>query len=322
MTSRPFSLGSLCLFFLLLAACVHDGGRILHLRSFAGFVPTGPGEPPLLAEAELLAEGGRPPSLRLALVAADGSRQPVLVATEAEAWAAAEAVREGAALLDHLPVAMRSHLPSHERDCGEGTWDLPPTFGSLALSTVAIRDRRYGAQQVVLLTGEGFRHELRRFYLPSDGTLTLVACGDAIAAYEVSHGGGEHRVVDLALFDLHEAALRFFVAYAEEALARGEFDEAQRHLERARTFRAEPSADLWYAWARLAALRGEATSAVLAPLRRAIALEPTLYRMRARLSSDFDRIRQDADFVTLTRPRPLPGTRRTEEAPVLELPKR
>lgn len=275
------------------AAHVPAEAKVIHQRAFLKADPhRGAWVADLLVEDD---------DARLAFLRLDGCSEANRVDAGTKlARSAAKTVRAGGRLEGALPEAESP--------------DWRPALelaGGYRVEGVAHSDR-YGDVRAVRLVGpRGTGTELDR--APPGSRVTLAPLGDSHVAIRVE---GPGLLRDVRVADLHAAQARVCLALGEEALAAGRIDEAVDRAEQA--VRKAPQPPPWSchdeagaaAWLQARALqaRGAATEAVIDALARAVAVDPSRYRMYARTSAELEPLRGDPRFEALVEPQPLPGT--------------
>lgn len=275
------------------AASVAERAPVVHQRVFLRADPHGGAW-----VAELLVEGDDATLRRLRL---DGCGETgAEVATPDSARAAAQAVRSGSRLERALP------------DAGAADWrDALDLGGGFRVEVVSTADR-FGPARTVRLAGpDGATTEIDR--APADARVTLARAGADALAIRLE---GPGLLRDVRVADLAAARARVHVALGEAALAAGRPGEAMAQARQA--LRRAPQPPPWScheeagaaAWLEARALqaRGAAADRVVEALARAVAVDPTRYRMWARTAAHFAPLHEDPRFQALVEPQPLPGT--------------
>jgi len=294
-------------------ACAHQARpdeAVLRIRDVVGVEEDGAGRTRVVV-AEVDAVDDRPPRVAFLAVHPSGAAEILGELQGEEAAAIARRVAEGAPLREAACGAARAcgGVPA----AAEG--GVAELGGRLEGWRLVLRtdDRsKWGDAWVVELEGEGRKLEVLRAVAQN---ATLVVLGDDAAALLTSTRAGPFRTGDAVPIDPWVQASRLLVAAAEDALARGDAEAAAGLVDRAASF--EPTAArLHFTRARILARAGADVAQVTDALGRAVAIEPTLYRMEARTNPDFEALREDEAFAALVRPRPLPGSNRAGRPPV------
>lgn len=279
--------------------------RVIHVRELLAVAPCGD----TIAVLEVIRAEGAPPRATLSLWS-DNAREVLVSEEGAGAMAAAtlaEAGRPPSGALDRrFGAALRelSWLDPGPATSGP-TWKPPELWGAVLVWSVET-DPRYGpVAHLVLRDLSGRGEEVARYpgREPPEIELRFLPGNRVVASIRPPVTPGA-TVADVDFVKLGPAAGRLLAREAERLATAGDGAAARERLRRARELApAEP----WVAYreAALAAVEGDRDDA-LAALTRAIAGEPSYYRMLARTDPVFAKLRGDPSFDELVRPRPLP----------------
>jgi tetratricopeptide (TPR) repeat protein len=278
--------------------------RVIHVRELVARSADGAA----VAVLEVADTDGAPARATLVRWAAD--RREVLATAPAETARAAAARAErglppSGAWEDGLRAALGADWVAPGPAADGPPW-RPPGLPDAALAPRRDDDPRYGpAVRLVLRDAGGHEDEVARFpgREPPAIELRFLGGNAAVAALRPPPSPGAV-VADVVLLDLGPPAGRLLAAEADRLAAAGDVAAARDRLDRARALApGEPT--IPYRAAVLAATGGDRDGA-LAALARAIALDPSLYRMLARTDPALAALRGDPSFEALVRPRPLP----------------
>jgi tetratricopeptide (TPR) repeat protein len=278
--------------------------RVVHVRQLVAVSTDGAA----VAVLEVADTDGTPARATLSRWATD--RRELLATAPAEAARAAAALAaRGRPPADAWEGGIRAALGDGWVAPGpvaDGPPWHPPELPGTILERRQENDPRYGPTvRLVLVDEAGREDEVARFpgREPPAVELRFPGGNRAVAAVRPPPAPGAV-VADVALLDLGPPAGRLLAARADRLAAAGDPTAARACLDRARALApGEPS--IPFRAAALAAAGGDRDGA-LAALARAIALDPSPYRMRARTDPAFAALRGDPAFEALVRPRPLP----------------